>query len=357
MAEVQEQEASSSIRVAGDGFDSLPDSLVLVIFNFVSDVKSLICCRAVSKRFNSLVPHSDSLFLKIDYTVSSDSESDPDSDSDSDYVPNSKLFDFFKTTLESFFYFMSPVFLKSKSQTSPAQILRQFHRIQRLQIEFPTKGVEVARSVKWRAEFGETLRSCVILSFHKIRKFDGRAMMAVDDFGVDFFPRMEARVTWLMRTLITALARHHVMVEVVVEHLEMNHLVLRDEGRNGVVVIEKNGLDDIRRSRVCGGGGGGGETSERRTAERRTLRTRVPRTTVRMKYWPLVDLQHGLCMEDATLVVVRPTGNASEDETADMGNEDADLALSAFEDNDMYTVAVAALLTKGTRLKMGINSF
>ncbi|XP_022997204.1 F-box protein At1g78100-like [Cucurbita maxima] len=350
MAEVQEQDASSSIRVAGDGFDSLPDSLVLVIFNFVSDVKALIRCRAVSKRFNSLVPHSDSLFLKIDCSISSDSESDSDSDS----VPTSNLFDFFQTTLQSFFYFMSPVFLKSKSQKSPAQILRQFHRIQRLQIEFPTKGLEVSRAVKWRAEFGDTLRSCVILSFQKIRKFDGRAMMAVDNFGVDFFPGMEARVTWLMRTLITALARHHVMAEVVVEHLEMKHLVLRDGEGNGVVVIEKNGLEDFRRSRVCGDGG---ETSERRTAERRTLRTRVPRTTVRMKYWPLLDLQHGFCMEDATLVVVRPTGNASEDETADMRKEDADLALRAFEDNDVYTVAVAELLTKGTRFKMLINSF
>ncbi|KAJ0086573.1 hypothetical protein Patl1_08503 [Pistacia atlantica] len=35
-----------------DGFDQLPDSLILLIFNSVSDIKSLIRCRAVSKRFN-----------------------------------------------------------------------------------------------------------------------------------------------------------------------------------------------------------------------------------------------------------------------------------------------------------------
>ncbi|KAG6598679.1 F-box protein, partial [Cucurbita argyrosperma subsp. sororia] len=344
MAEVQEQDASSSNPIDDDGFDSLPDSLVLLIFNSVCDVKTLIRCRAVSKRFNSLVPHCDSLFLKIDCIISSDF----DSDSDADSGPNSHLFKFFKSTVKSFFYFISSILLKYKLQKSPAQILRQFYRIQRLQIEFPTKDFEIERVVKWRAEFGDALRNCVILSFEKIRNSDGREVMEVDGVDYGFVTGMKARVLWMMGALMTASARHHVMAEVVEEHLEMKNLVLRDRGGNGVVVMEENGLEDFRRSRMFGGG---------EAAGRLQMRTRIPSTTVRMKCWPLLEIRQGLYMEDATLVVVRPTGNASMDQSTDVEKEDADLALSAFEDDDVYTDAVAALLTKGKRCQFEINSF
>ncbi|MFS7930078.1 putative F-box domain-containing protein [Helianthus anomalus] len=49
-----------------DDFDRLPDPIFLTIFNYISDIKTLIRCRSVSRRFNSLVPHSDSLLLRVD---------------------------------------------------------------------------------------------------------------------------------------------------------------------------------------------------------------------------------------------------------------------------------------------------
>ncbi|XP_071928194.1 F-box protein AUF1-like [Coffea arabica] len=70
-----------------NGFDSIPNPIVLHFFNKISDIKTLIRCRSVSKRFNSLHTH-----------------------------------------------FGSP----TRTQNSPTQILRRFENIRSLQIELPS---------------------------------------------------------------------------------------------------------------------------------------------------------------------------------------------------------------------------
>ncbi|XP_031737839.1 F-box protein At1g22220 isoform X2 [Cucumis sativus] len=342
MAEQQEREqqqnASSSSSSSSptiytndaDAFESLPDSLILLIFNSVSDVKTLIRCRAVSKRFNSLVPHSDSLSLKVDCVISSDS--------DSDSHQNSFLLSFFKSVLKSFLDLLSPILLQSESQNSPAQILRQFRRIQHLQIEFPTTDLKVERVVKWRAEFGDALKSCVILIFREIRK--GAIEEDDVDSDLDFIGGLKSKVFMTISTVITASARHHVLGEVVEEHLEMESLALRDRGGEGVVVMEKKGLEELRRWRM----GDGGEV-----AEWRRTRTRVPSTTVRMRHKGRVEVRRGMWMEDATLVVVKPSGNGRKSGDGEVDKEDAEVAVRAFEGDDVYREAVEALLRKGKR--------
>ncbi|KAG6585288.1 F-box protein, partial [Cucurbita argyrosperma subsp. argyrosperma] len=341
MAEGQD----SSLIHIDDAFDSLPDSIILLIFNSVSDVKTLIRCRAVSKRFNSLVPHSDSLFLKVDCVISSDSDSDE----------NSFLYGFFKSVVKSFFDLISPILVQSESQNSPAQILRQFIRIQRLEIEFPTGDLKVERigGVKWRAEFGITLRSCVILLFRGIR-YESYDETAVAD-GFDFIEELKSKVFLTISTLITASARHHVLAEVIEEHLEVESLVLRDREGEGVVEMDKDGLDEWRKSRDRSGEDGGGVAAE--GGEWRRTRTRVPSTTVRMRHLPRVELRRGMWMEDATLVVVRPTTNASKDKTDDMEKENDEVAFRTFEGDDVYGEAVGALLKKGRRYQLEMNSF
>ncbi|KAJ0451358.1 putative F-box domain-containing protein [Helianthus annuus] len=47
--------------LTGDWFDSLPDSLLLLIFNKIGDVKALGRCCAVSRRFHSLIPLVDNV--------------------------------------------------------------------------------------------------------------------------------------------------------------------------------------------------------------------------------------------------------------------------------------------------------
>ena len=53
-------------------FDRLPNSLVLVIFNKLGDIKSLGRCSAVSKHFNGLVPHVEDVVVKVDCVISSE---------------------------------------------------------------------------------------------------------------------------------------------------------------------------------------------------------------------------------------------------------------------------------------------
>ena len=55
-----------------DHFDHLPDSLVLVIFNKLGDIKALGQCSAISKRFNSLVPQVEDVVVKVDCVISSE---------------------------------------------------------------------------------------------------------------------------------------------------------------------------------------------------------------------------------------------------------------------------------------------
>ncbi|KAI3692587.1 hypothetical protein L6452_32405 [Arctium lappa] len=44
-------------------FDLLSDSLILLIFNKIGDVKALGCCCVVSKRFHTLVPHVETSLM------------------------------------------------------------------------------------------------------------------------------------------------------------------------------------------------------------------------------------------------------------------------------------------------------
>lgn len=180
--------------------------------------------------------------------------------------------------------------------------------------------------------------------------FRGIRNGAADDVDFDFIGGLKSKVFMTISTLITASARHHVLAEVVEEHLEMESLVLRDRGGEGAVVMEKNGLEELRKWRV----GDGGEV-----AEWRRTRTRVPSTTVRMRHQGKVELRRGMWMEDATLVVVRPTGNASNSKSgaADVEKDDADVALRAFEGDDVYIEAVEALLKKGKKYQLEMNSF
>lgn len=55
-----------------DHFDTLPDSLVLFIFNKFGDIKALGRCRAVSKRFSSIVPQVQTVVVKVDCVISSE---------------------------------------------------------------------------------------------------------------------------------------------------------------------------------------------------------------------------------------------------------------------------------------------
>ncbi|KAJ6681774.1 hypothetical protein OIU74_020106 [Salix koriyanagi] len=324
-----------------DSFDRLPDSLILIVFNSISDIKALIRCRSVSKRFNSLVPQTESLSLKVDCVIS------PESDSDS-------LFTFFKSLLKSIHDLFNPdtkPTARNQTQNSPARILSQFHRIRDLQIELPAGDLKLEKGavIKWRAEFGKSLKSCVILGFRRAANPEGNSAGA----EIDFTGGLKTRVVWTISALIAASARHYLLNEVVKEHREMERLVLVDREGEGTVAMEKEGLRECREeSRVAARGGECREESRVAARggewEEDGRRTVVPCVRMRMRHEQRVQLKNGVWIEDVTLVVVRPCSVGGD-------GEDAELALGAFGGGIDGEAVQVLLKNKSYLLEM--NSF
>ncbi|XVF64761.1 hypothetical protein PTKIN_Ptkin09bG0192700 [Pterospermum kingtungense] len=308
-----------------DGFDQLPNSLILLIFNSVSDVKSLIRCRSVSKRFNSLVPETESLLLKIDRVISSDSDSDSA----------------FLNLLKSFLYLIFPKHtlgqVQNRTHTYPAQILSRFQQIRELHVELPAGDLHLEKGtvVKWRAEFGETLKTCLILGFRLGNSYNV-------NYEAEFGGGLKTRVMWTISALIAASVRHFLLREVVRDHKDMEELVLTDRDGEGVVVVEKQGLSEWRKARES--------EREKEEEEEERGRTVVPSVRMRMRHEPSLG---------ATLVVVRAVIDGAHSQSqigreADV-EDDAELALKAFG-SGVYGDAVRELLKVRSYL-LEMNSF
>ncbi|PSS31648.1 F-box protein [Actinidia chinensis var. chinensis] len=313
-----------------DGFDRVPDSLVLLIFNQISDIRTLIRCQAVSKRFNSLVPQADTLLLRVDRVVSAGELDDSDS----------LLVTFFRSILKPLYDLVShkPLPDPTRYQKSPGQILRGFERIRELEIELPSGDLRLEKGavIRWRAEFGKTLRSCVILGFR------GSGGGAADLSGGG----LKMRVVWTISALIAASARHYMLKEVVREHGEIGRLVVRDQEEEGTVVMERDGLMECREEEQTEEVGDG--------LWWRSNRTTVPAVRMRMRHVPRLQLAGGIQMEGATLVVVRPTTTGTAETEAEEQCGDAALAFGAF--GGVYGAAVEKLLKSRSYL-LEMNSF
>ncbi|CDY26850.1 BnaA02g18750D [Brassica napus] len=297
-----------------DAFDAIPDPVVIDILNKVRDVKTLIRCRSVSKRFNSLATESGSLLLQLDQIGESDSEKD------------STITSFFRSLFKSV-NGLFPIFSKPAKPArilTPVQILAGFNRIRNLDVEFYGGDfkLEKGAAVKWKAEFGESLKSCVIVAFRSATvntsAIDGDA-----ETDSEFVSGLKTRVVWTISALMAASTRHYQMRDLVKEHKEMETLTVRD--RDGEGATEARGDEKVSRERTV-----------------------VPNVRMSMRNAPSLKLESGICLEAATLVVVRQSGVASD-------GDDAELATGAFGDC-MYGEAVAALL-KRRRNVLEMNSF
>ncbi|CAN7041555.1 unnamed protein product [Brassica rapa subsp. trilocularis] len=311
-----------------DGFDAIPDPVVINILNKVRDVKTLIRCRSVSKRFNSLATESDSLLLQLDQIGESDSEKD------------STITSFFRSLFKSV-NGLFPIFSKPAKPArilTPVQILAGFNRIRNLDVEFDGGDfkLEKGAAVKWKAEFGESLKSCVIVAFRSAT-VDTSAIDGDAETDSEFVSGLKTRVVWTISALMAASTRHYQMRDLVKEHKEMETLTVRDRDGEGTVVMDAAGMKEYREMEARG---------DEKVSRERTV---VPNVRMSMRNAPSLKLESGICLEAATLVVVRqPSGGASDD-------DDAELATGAFGDC-MYGEAVAALL-KRRRNVLEMNSF
>ncbi|KAF8030963.1 hypothetical protein BT93_D0221 [Corymbia citriodora subsp. variegata] len=381
------------LPVPVDHFDRLPDSLLLLVFNRVADVKALGRCGAVSRRFRLLVPQVDTVLVRVDCVISDD---DDDGSSSASSSPAAALLsDKGRNPLASFFRVVLGNIVKplqvlglfsggarrgagqsgpSSSSSSlavgsecdgeidqggvthhsPTQVLKNFNEIRFLRIELPSGelGIDGGILLKWRADFGSTLDNCVILGassvvrpgpFKNLVGFENGtdAGCANDDNGSipeSFYTNggLKLRVVWTISSLIAASARHYLLQPIIAEHKTLDSLVLTDADGQGVLCMNREQLEELRVKPLSAS-----------SASKRTL---VPALNMRLWYAPHLELPDGVVLKGATLVAIRP----SEQSGLKKDMTDGSWISTAFE--EPYGTAARMLLKRRTYC-LEMNSF
>lgn len=327
-----------------DHFDMLPDALVLHILNKLSDVKALGLCSVVSKRFNSLVSQAEEIVVKVDCVVAAQGTELSIKGKGSQGTLRRLLRLLIGGLIKPVQHLLhmviahhpqghaccTPVFCTTTlnnsnvSQHSPSEVLKNFTRVKHLRIELPEGELGIGKDVllKWRAVFGSTLETCVILAAssmnetgekttHSARpqeasRIEGSESNTVDGFTGfpdSFFTDggLKLRVGWTISALIAASARHYLLQEIVNEHPTLETLVLADVDGQGTLCMHKEQLRAFREKpiSVCAS----------------SKRTQVPDLNMKLWYAPFVDLASGAAMQGATLVTIQPSGQVKSKDT------------------------------------------
>ncbi|MFQ6662131.1 hypothetical protein Gotur_030044 [Gossypium turneri] len=242
---------------------------------------------------------------------------------------------------------------------SPTQVLRNFNELRFLRIELPGRelGIDDGVLLKWRADFGSTLDSCVILGaasvFNNVHFQvpghgndgfcinNGSNVGNGDDNGSipeSFYTNggLKLRVVWTISSLIAASARHYLLQSIIAEHKTLDSLVLTDADGQGVLCMNGEQLEELRVKPLSAS-----------SASKRTL---VPALNMRLWYAPHLDLPDGVVLQGATLVAIRP----SEQSASKKEVSDASWLSSAFE--EPYGTA-AKMLVKRRTYCLEMNSF
>nr|XP_043620637.1 F-box protein At4g18380-like [Erigeron canadensis] len=340
---------------AADRFDYLPDSLILLIFNRIGDVKSLGRCSAVSRRFQTLIPQIENVVVRVDCVISDDDPSTASSSADKSRSPISSLFRIFFSGFVKPFQSLGQLFNPKRlsppsaltvgnidggddlengdgggvTHHSPTQVLKNFNEIKFLKIELPAGelGVEDDVLLRWKADFGSTLDNCVMLGASSVIYPDKNASNQLnydtlciinntnagnvnvnDDNGSipeSFYTNggLKLRVVWTISSLIAASARHYLLQPIIAEHKTLDSLVLTDADGQGVLCMNREQLEELRVKPLSAS-----------SASKRTL---VPALNMRLWYAPYLELPDGTVLKGATLVATRPSDQLVQREVAD----------------------------------------
>ncbi|GJN31319.1 hypothetical protein PR202_gb19705 [Eleusine coracana subsp. coracana] len=314
-----------------DHFDRIPDSLMLLIFNKLADARSLGRCSAVSRRFNALVPLVDDACLRIDRVIPADDASSlglglglggggPRCPRISHLLKSMLL-----AVLKPFSHCdarsghgivgkHSSQMQQQQHHHSPAQVLKNFSSIRNLRMELPVSDVGTDDGVllRWKAVFGTTLQSCVILAGTKLdRNTDDTpsstmpsAAMAspeLEDESGGNIPEsfytnggLKLRVVWTISSLIAAATRHYLLREIVKEHPTLERVELADAHGQGTLAMAREQIREFREKPLA--------------AAAAANRTQVPACNMKLRYAPVLELSDGTRIHGATLVVVKPVG-------------------------------------------------
>ncbi|XP_009758227.1 F-box protein At4g18380-like [Nicotiana sylvestris] len=379
-----------------DHFDRLPDSILLLVFNKIGDVKALGRCCVVSRRFHSLVPQVDNVIVRVDCVISDEDGGSSSSGATSaagagstnkSRHPISSLLRFLFLGLvkpiQSLTQLISISSRRSAGSSlddgyeqndvthhSPTQVLKNFDEIKVLRIELPSGelGIDEGALLRWRADFGSTLDNCVILGassvIHPVSNSSinsnitnsssnivgniansssnivGDSNGELDNGSIpeSFYTNggLKLRVVWTISSLIAASARHYLLQPIIAEHKKLESLVLTDVDGQGVLCMNKEQLEELRVKPL--------------SASSASKRTMVPALNMRLWYAPHLELPDGTVLKGATLVAIRP----SEQPKKEVVGPDGNWVGSAFE--EPYGTA-ARILVKRRTYCLEMNSF
>ncbi|KAL8248272.1 hypothetical protein R6Q59_005140 [Mikania micrantha] len=370
--------AVEDVAVDGDRFDGLPDSLLLLIFNKIGDVKALGRCCAVSRRFQTLVLQVENVIVRVDCVISDDGSGTGASDKSRGPIASffRIVFGGIVKPIQTLGQFLGPKRPSSSSFSasssslsvgnvdgdddfdqsggvthhSPTQVLKNFNEIRFLKIELPSGelGIEDDVLMRWRAEFGSTLHNCVMLGASSVTypdkfasnqsNFDANCVN--DDNGSipeSFYTNggLKLRVVWTISSLIAASARHYLLQTIISDHKTLDSLVLTDADGQGVLCMNREQLEELRVKPLSAS-----------SASKRTL---VPALNMRLWYAPCLELPDGTVLKGATLVSTRPS-----DQTVQRDGLDGLWVAGAFE--EPFGTA-ARMLVKRRTYCLEMNSF
>lgn len=354
-----------------DVFDLLPDALVLEIFNRVQDAKSLSACMVLCKRFGDLVTQTDNVSLEIVRRNNLPGFSNGDSGW---HTNKSKGFfgRFIMNPVQSLLHRMFTRKSKACSQCSdedeedttfrlPNDLLKNFKEIRSLSVKLPGHDGDISSEngsgalLKWKAEFGKELESCVILGATGFNKSETEQKNAGEDTGKngEISPaasastnltnkQLKKRVVWTISCMIASSARHHMLKKIISLNPMIRDVKISDGSKQGTIRMTERQVVELREDV---------SSTTEVDVDVEAERTKVPAVMIKMWYLPVLELpESGCVMKGATLAIIRPAVTAVDKD------DDVRLAMGAFEEQCMGE-AVRKLIERKKSYTLEMNSF
>lgn len=376
--------AFAGIEETNDQFDRLPNEILHLIFNKLHDAHSLTRSMSVCKRFASIIPENNTVSLAVPRKISLKQQPCIDhpiatksncnrcgrqlGSTASKSVSKSLIGKIIATPIR---FILRRIFTSKSTRLddetdctfySPHQVLKNFKEIQSLRIEIPRGeiGLDGRDSLlRWRAEFGSELESCVLFgakSLHKRsqnpnfdKKIDERRQQEGNRSDEEQFigdDELKLRIVWAISCLISASARHSLLKKVVLEHLMLRRVAIGDGSNQGKVRMSREQIEELRRKNV------------NLEVESETERTPLPALKMKMWYAEELELKEGWVVEGATVLVIRPVEKEKEEK-----ERDCDLVSRVWnggddeEENTVFGEAVREMMKKKKSCTLEMNSF
>ncbi|KAF3674025.1 hypothetical protein FXO37_06624 [Capsicum annuum] len=265
-----------------DLFDRLPDSIILTIFDKLQDAKSLCISSSLSKRFHFLTTQTHHISLTIPPPKKSHNNTNPNKNQLTHFL-NKLLFKPFLFVLKQINKWnpiCMPVTYNTRKEdrcnncftctctcactcSSPAEILRNFREIKEFEIRLTSPPCDPL--LKWKAEFGSQLKSCLIVggtSFSPVRDNNNNDHDedALENFPISQqrgdlmeFQRMtnedlKLRIVWIISSLLAASARYSLLEEIIKEKRTIKEVVITDDIGQGKCCMNEEQVEEMRRN-------------------------------------------------------------------------------------------------------------